>query len=153
MLILAGCGVDVPSHFYSWSWSLNPNWTKQFVNQPEILECIIYSHLIPLHPYSSQSPNHLVALILCPSTPDFAELRIDMKEEVRRWGIEEQIHFNVECLAAEWSDLTSLWTVKFINLVTGEEFERRCQVLISCIGEFNDAKPFKIPGLFHCTPS
>jgi len=75
-----------------------------------------------------------------------------MKEEVRRWEIEERIHFNVECLAAEWSDLTSLWTVKFINLVTGEEFERRCQVLISCIGDFMEAKPLKIPGPFPHLP-
>ena len=39
----AGCGVDIPSHFYSWSWSLNTNWSHPFVGQEEILECI------PLH--------------------------------------------------------------------------------------------------------
>ncbi|CAM1505794.1 Fc.00g114310.m01.CDS01 [Cosmosporella sp. VM-42] len=32
-----GCGVDVPSHFYSYSFALNPNWTQKFTMQPEIL--------------------------------------------------------------------------------------------------------------------
>ena len=41
VLTVAGCGVDIPSHFYSWSWSLNPNWTRQFVGQQEILECTL----------------------------------------------------------------------------------------------------------------
>ena len=36
----AGCGVDIPSHFYSWSWSLNGNWSHPFVGQEEILERI-----------------------------------------------------------------------------------------------------------------
>jgi len=35
----AGCGVDIPSHFYSWSWSLNGNWSHPFVGQEEILQC------------------------------------------------------------------------------------------------------------------
>lgn len=32
-----GCGVDVPSHFYSYSFALNPNWTRKFPMQQEIL--------------------------------------------------------------------------------------------------------------------
>ncbi|KAF5686184.1 monooxygenase [Fusarium denticulatum] len=32
-----GCGVDVPSHFYSYSFGLNPHWTRKFTMQPEIL--------------------------------------------------------------------------------------------------------------------
>ncbi|KAF4502424.1 monooxygenase [Fusarium agapanthi] len=32
-----GCGVDVPSHFYSYSFGLNPHWTRKFTLQPEIL--------------------------------------------------------------------------------------------------------------------
>ncbi|KAF3765165.1 FAD/NAD(P)-binding domain-containing protein [Cryphonectria parasitica EP155] len=31
-----GCGCDVPSHFYSYSWALNPNWTRKYALQPEI---------------------------------------------------------------------------------------------------------------------
>ncbi|KAH8657711.1 putative monooxygenase [Xylariales sp. PMI_506] len=32
-----GCGVDVPSHFYSYSFALNPNWSRKFPLQEEIL--------------------------------------------------------------------------------------------------------------------
>ena len=32
-----GAACDVPSHFYSYSYALNPRWSKTFANQPEIL--------------------------------------------------------------------------------------------------------------------
>jgi cyclohexanone monooxygenase len=32
-----GAACDVPSHFYSYSFALNPRWSKTFANQPEIL--------------------------------------------------------------------------------------------------------------------
>jgi cyclohexanone monooxygenase len=32
-----GAACDVPSHFYSYSFALNPRWTKTYANQPEIL--------------------------------------------------------------------------------------------------------------------
>ena len=32
-----GAACDVPSHFYSFSFALNPRWSKTFANQPEIL--------------------------------------------------------------------------------------------------------------------
>ncbi|KAI5806246.1 monooxygenase [Geopyxis carbonaria] len=32
-----GCACDTPSHVYSVSWWRNPNWTKKFASQPEIL--------------------------------------------------------------------------------------------------------------------
>ncbi|OBT75970.1 hypothetical protein VF21_05743 [Pseudogymnoascus sp. 05NY08] len=31
-----GCGCDVPSHFFSYSFELNPNWSQKFALQPEI---------------------------------------------------------------------------------------------------------------------
>ncbi|KAF2097820.1 FAD/NAD(P)-binding domain-containing protein [Rhizodiscina lignyota] len=33
-----GCGCDVPSHLYSFSFNLNPNWSKELCEQNEILE-------------------------------------------------------------------------------------------------------------------
>ncbi|KAI8847475.1 hypothetical protein BC829DRAFT_396410 [Chytridium lagenaria] len=33
-----GCGCDVPSHMYSFSFNLNPNWSKRYSKQPEILQ-------------------------------------------------------------------------------------------------------------------
>ncbi len=33
-----GCGCDVPSHLYSFSFAPNPDWSRRFSPQPEILE-------------------------------------------------------------------------------------------------------------------
>ncbi|KAI5465265.1 hypothetical protein BGZ63DRAFT_410936 [Mariannaea sp. PMI_226] len=33
-----GCGCDVPSHFFSYSFELNPNWSQKFAMQPEIYQ-------------------------------------------------------------------------------------------------------------------
>src|SRR5580658_1418634 len=32
-----GCACDVPSHMYSFSFEPNPNWSREFASQPEIL--------------------------------------------------------------------------------------------------------------------
>lgn len=32
------CGCDIPSHLYSYSFELNPDWSRTFSRQPEILE-------------------------------------------------------------------------------------------------------------------
>src|SRR3954466_2025760 len=50
-----GAACDVPSHFYSYSFALNPRWSKTFANQPEILAYLdkvaadhrLADHLIP----------------------------------------------------------------------------------------------------------
>lgn len=34
--LFQGCGSDIPGHWYSLSTELNPNWSKYFVEQPEI---------------------------------------------------------------------------------------------------------------------
>lgn len=31
-----GCAVDIPSHLYSWSFALNPDWRRTFAEQPEL---------------------------------------------------------------------------------------------------------------------
>ncbi|KAL7920647.1 hypothetical protein ACQKWADRAFT_328639 [Trichoderma austrokoningii] len=35
-----GCGCDVPSHFYSFSFALNPSWTQKYAMQSEIHEYV-----------------------------------------------------------------------------------------------------------------
>ncbi|KAL3483349.1 hypothetical protein BJX62DRAFT_231027 [Aspergillus germanicus] len=35
-----GCGCDLPSHLYSFSFNLNSNWSKELCEQPEILQYI-----------------------------------------------------------------------------------------------------------------
>jgi cation diffusion facilitator CzcD-associated flavoprotein CzcO len=33
-----GCGCDVPSHLYSFSFAMNPGWSRSFAGQPEIFD-------------------------------------------------------------------------------------------------------------------
>ncbi|MCV7402207.1 NAD(P)/FAD-dependent oxidoreductase [Mycobacterium fragae] len=50
-----GAACDVPSHFYSYSFALNPRWSKTFAGQPEILAYLenvvadhgLADHLVP----------------------------------------------------------------------------------------------------------
>jgi cation diffusion facilitator CzcD-associated flavoprotein CzcO len=50
-----GAACDVPSHFYSYSFALNPRWSKTFAEQPEILAYLdkivadhgLADHLVP----------------------------------------------------------------------------------------------------------
>lgn len=36
-----GCACDIPSHLYSYSFEMNPNWSRAYSKQPEILEYIL----------------------------------------------------------------------------------------------------------------
>ncbi|KAL1982657.1 hypothetical protein VTN96DRAFT_1027 [Rasamsonia emersonii] len=47
-----GCGCDVASHFYSYSFALKPDWTRKFALQPEIVAYfrdVAQQHDIPRH--------------------------------------------------------------------------------------------------------
>ena len=47
-----GAACDVPSHFYSFSFALNPYWSKTYANQPEILaylERVAHDHQLGQH--------------------------------------------------------------------------------------------------------
>ena len=47
-----GAACDVPSHFYSFSFALNPYWSKTYANQPEILaylERVAHDHRLGQH--------------------------------------------------------------------------------------------------------
>ena len=34
-----GCACDIPSHLYSYSFELNPNWSRMYPTQPEMEVC------------------------------------------------------------------------------------------------------------------
>lgn len=40
--IYPGCACDIPSHVYSFSFELNPNWSRAYSKQPEILKYILH---------------------------------------------------------------------------------------------------------------
>ena len=59
-----GAACDVPSHFYSYSFALNPRWSKTFANQPEILAYL--ERVADDHQLAEQTrcadPSHHVAM-------------------------------------------------------------------------------------------
>jgi len=53
-----GVGCDVPSHLYSYSWFMNPNWTKLFSSGPEIQQYMRDSWVFAgLKPYTMLNTN------------------------------------------------------------------------------------------------
>ncbi|EEQ33015.1 hypothetical protein McanMca71_003734 [Microsporum canis] len=47
-----GCGCDVPSHVYSYSFDLNPDWSMKYALQPEILayfKAVVERHTVAEH--------------------------------------------------------------------------------------------------------
>ncbi len=69
-----GAACDVPSHFYSYSFALNPRWSKTFADQPEILaylEKVAAGHGLE---------SHLV------STTRVTTLR--WRDDAHRWNVE-----------------------------------------------------------------
>jgi cation diffusion facilitator CzcD-associated flavoprotein CzcO len=47
-----GCGCDVPSHLYSYSFAPNPEWTQTYSQQPEIRDYLIQcSHKFDVRPH------------------------------------------------------------------------------------------------------
>ncbi|KAH9251523.1 hypothetical protein BASA81_010554 [Batrachochytrium salamandrivorans] len=49
-----GCGCDIPSHAYSFSWAPNPEWTRKWAKQPELLEYFqfVARHRLHLAPHT-----------------------------------------------------------------------------------------------------
>lgn len=50
-----GCGCDVPSHLYSFSWCLNPGWQRKWAKRDEILQYInkVAREVLKLEPFTS----------------------------------------------------------------------------------------------------
>ena len=56
-----GAACDVPSHLYSYSFALNPRWSKTYANQPEILtylEKVAADHGLGAHLISEHRGHH-----------------------------------------------------------------------------------------------
>lgn len=68
-----GAACDVPSHFYSYSFALNPRWSRTYADQPEILA---YLERVAAH--------HGLGAHLVPDTP-VRELR--WSDESHRWTV------------------------------------------------------------------
>ena len=105
---------------------MNGDWSRPFVGQEEILNCTPKS---PVH----QNCNNVGAE--------------DIRREAAKWNLTDKIHLRVECLGAEWSDESQLWTVTLRNRVTGETFKRTCQIFVPAVGLFGQPRAIDVPGL------
>ena len=52
-----------------------------------------------------------------------------------------------KAIEARWNDDTAKWTVKLQDVKSGNIFSDRCDVLITAIGNLNEWRWPKIPGL------
>ncbi|OJZ79600.1 hypothetical protein ASPFODRAFT_66055 [Aspergillus luchuensis CBS 106.47] len=102
-------GCDLPSHLYSFSFNLNPNWSKELCEQPEILQYI--------------------------------------EDTVDKFDIRQHVITSVECLGAAWDDNGNEWTVRFHDLRTGLEFERRATILVSAVGAISFPRDVQFKGM------
>ncbi len=74
--IYPGCGCDIPSHLYSFSFEMNSDWSREYSLQPEILEYIInLKNKYNLEPHIQYNTN-------------IVEARFD--EENLRWLLRDQ---------------------------------------------------------------
>ncbi len=69
-----GCGCDVPSHLYSFSFAPNPDWTRTYSRQPEI-----HDYLVGLADRYALRPHIRFGCTVQTGTWD---------DEVRRWTVE-----------------------------------------------------------------
>jgi cation diffusion facilitator CzcD-associated flavoprotein CzcO len=53
----------------------------------------------------------------------------------------------VECLGASWVDDKSEWAVRFRDLQTGLEFERRATIFVSAVGAISFPRDVKFKGM------
>ena len=68
-----GAACDVPSHLYSYSFALNPRWSKTYANQPEILAYL-----------EKVAADHRLGVHLRPNT---AIVTVRWSDELRRWTL------------------------------------------------------------------
>ncbi|WP_210085397.1 NAD(P)/FAD-dependent oxidoreductase [Mycobacterium sp. OAE908] len=106
-----GAACDVPSHFYSYSFALNPRWSKTFANQPEILA---YLEKVAA---DNHLANHLV-------TGRVTTLR--WSDVDRRWTLETEggaeHHFDAVVTAVGMLDQPNIPDIRGANQFRGRAF-------------------------------
>ena len=110
--------VQVASHFYSYSFALNPDWSRLYSTQPEI--------------------------------------QAYFRDVTARFDVLPHIRFHNAVERADWDDATATWLVSGRDLRTGEQWTRRCKILVSAVGALSVPKTCDVPGadafqgsLFH----
>lgn len=111
-----GAACDVPSHFYSFSFALNPYWSTTFAGQPEImayLEGVAGDHGLGRH-----------------LRPDTAVVALDWDGDEHRWTVTtaagEQSRFDVVVSAVGMLDVPNIPDIPGAEQFTGRLFHSAC---------------------------
>lgn len=117
-----GCGCDVASHFYSFSFALNPNWTQKFSMQPEIQA--YFADVVRDYGVTE---------------------RVSFGQEVIRcvWQDVTTSEDKDSVVAASQS---GYWEVAIKDVRTGVETMRRSKVLVSAVGSLSVPKQLDMKG-------
>lgn len=79
--------------------------------------------------------------------PEQPEILQYIKDTARKFDVDTHTKFNHSLDSGIWQEDKKTWKVVVTDTVTGEQFERECNVLISCIGGLVDPNPCLIPGI------
>lgn len=121
-------GCDVPSHFYSFSFALNPNWSRPLCEQNEILQCEF-------------NQDNVVAsnLALKPS--------LDLNDVVDNNNLRGHLTLSTKVIGATWLASLGVWEVELQNVRNGHTYKRRFRAVVSATGIFANPKWPNIKGL------
>lgn len=147
-----GAACDVPSHLYSYSFALNPRWSKTYANQPEILSYL-----------EKVADDHQLGAHLRPGTTISAARWSD---ELRRWTLfgadGEEYEFDVVVSAVGMLDVPNVPNIPGQQRFRGRQFhsarwdhsKSTAGERVACIGTGASAVqyiPEIAPGAAHLT--
>ena len=115
-----GCCCDVWSMLYSYSFEQNPDWTREYPGQEEILVCVPTISFLPW---------------LC-----LTLLQDYLRNVARKYNLYKYIRFNTSVESATWDDSKNRWKVD-VNVTGGKDAEFNpaysieCDFLVSAVGQ------------------
>jgi len=71
----------------------------------------------------------------------------DMEATVDKFDLRKHMHFEVECLGAQWDPLKCQWDVQFRDARTQIEYTRSASICISAVGGISFPRDVKFPGM------
>jgi len=132
-----GCCCDVWSMLYSYSFEQNPDWTREYPGQEEILVSSSYLH---------------VPLIVSQSQQRIDTYQDYLRGVAQKYGLYKYIRFNTSVEAATWDDSKNRWMID-VKVTGGKDAEFnpaysiQSDFLVSAVGQLNQPRYPDIEGL------
>lgn len=128
---------------YSYSFEQNPNWTREYPGQEEILVSSPSSHL---------TLNCCHRLLVWPISDLHFSDQDYLQTVAQNHSLYKYIRFNTSVESAAWDDVALKWKVNV--KVSGDkdaqfspEYTINCDYLISAVGQLNQPRYPTIPGI------